>query len=146
MSAIAEFEQQDWVKALSQGKQSSSSKKKYVDPNMVFPFQDDFSTGTIHSANVTPANSRNASAASKMIKNADDDDNISVLTSKSLAENGNLPPMEENRSEQVVGNRVASGSDQKPVSGPTANAITARAEGDSPNPQRRIQGSYKHRH
>ncbi len=36
------------------------------------------------------------------------------------------------RPEHIVGNRVASGSDQNPVSGPTAKATTAGAEGDSP--------------
>jgi hypothetical protein len=60
MSAIAEFIQQDWVESILQGNHSSSSKKKYVDPNVAFPFQDDFSVGTIHIANVTPANSRTA--------------------------------------------------------------------------------------
>ncbi len=99
---------------------------------MAFPFQDNFFIGTIHSANLTPANSRTAPAASETIKIADDNDNISVLTSKSLAENGNLPPTEESRSEHVVGNRVASGSDQNPVSNQTANATTAEVEGDSP--------------
>jgi hypothetical protein len=92
MSAIAEFEQQDWVKSLLQGDHSTSTKKRHVDPNVAFPFQDDFFVGTIHGANLTPANSRTAPAASGMIKVADDNDNISVLTSKSLAENGNLPP------------------------------------------------------
>ncbi len=114
------------------GNHSSSSKKKYVNPNVAFPFQDDFSVGTIHGANVTLANSRTAPAASETIKIADDDDNISVLTSKSLAENGNLPPTEESRSEHVVRNQVDSGSNQNPISGPTANATTAGAEGDSP--------------
>ncbi len=132
MTAISEFKQQDWVKALLQGNHSSSSKKKYVDPNVAFPFQDNFSVGTNHSANVIPANSKTAPAASDMIKIADDDDNSSILTSKSLAENGNLPPMEESRSEHVVRNWVASGYDQNPVSSPTTNATTAGAEGDSP--------------
>jgi hypothetical protein len=95
-----------------QGNHSSSSKKKYVDPNMVFPFQDDFSVGTILGTNITPANSRTAPAASEAIKIADDNDKISILTLKSLAENGNLLPAEESRSEHVVGNRVASRSNQ----------------------------------
>ncbi len=110
MSTITKFEQQDWVKSLSQSNHSSSTKKKHVNSNVAFPFQDNFSVGTIHSANITPANSRTAPAASETIEVADDDDNISILTSKSLAENGNLPPVEESRSEPVVGNQVASGS------------------------------------
>jgi hypothetical protein len=92
MSAIAEFKQQDWVESLSQGNHSSSSKKKYGNPNVAFPFQDNFSVGTIHDANITPANSGTDPAASETIKIADDNDNISVLTLKSLAENENLPP------------------------------------------------------
>jgi hypothetical protein len=103
MSTIAEFEQQDWVKSLSQGDHSSSSMKKYVNPNVTFPFQGNFSIGTIHGTNVTPENSRTAPAASETIKIADEDDNISVLTSKSLAENENLPPAEESRCGACVG-------------------------------------------
>jgi hypothetical protein len=82
MSAIAEFEQQDWVKALSQGNHSSSSKKKYVNPNVAFPFQDDFSVGTIHGANVTLANSRTAPAASETLKLL-----MTTTTSASLLQN-----------------------------------------------------------
>jgi hypothetical protein len=43
MSAVAELEQLDWAKSLSQDNASSSNKKRHVDPNVVFPFQDDFS-------------------------------------------------------------------------------------------------------
>jgi hypothetical protein len=132
MSAIAKFKQQDWVKSLMQGNHSSSSKKKYVNPNVAFSFQDNFSINTIHGANLTPTISRTAPAASEMIKIADDNDKISILTLKSLAENGNLPPAEESKSEHVVRNRVASRSNQNPISSLTANATNARAEEDSP--------------
>lgn len=49
--AIREFENQDWVKDLVQVTNSNtthSTKKQHVDPNAAFPFQDDFSVGTIH--------------------------------------------------------------------------------------------------
>jgi hypothetical protein len=102
MSAITEFEQQDWVKYLMQGDHSSSTKKKHVKPNMAFPFQDNFSVGTIHGASLPPANSRTSSAASGTIKVADDNDDINGLTSNSLTENGNIPPTEKSRTEPVL--------------------------------------------
>jgi hypothetical protein len=42
MSAIAEFEQLDWVKFLTQDDQPQKALKKHVDPNTAFPFQDNF--------------------------------------------------------------------------------------------------------
>jgi hypothetical protein len=51
MSAIAEFKQQDWVKLLLQDGTTQQPTKAHVDPNVVFPFQNDFSFGTIHGAN-----------------------------------------------------------------------------------------------
>jgi hypothetical protein len=55
IAAIAEFESQDWIqdilKTNSAGQQDN--KKAYVNPNITFPFQDDFSVGTIHGANGT---------------------------------------------------------------------------------------------
>ncbi len=51
MAAIAEFEQQDWVQQLTGGNmQNIGATKQHVDPNMAFPFDDDFSVGTICSA------------------------------------------------------------------------------------------------
>ncbi len=44
---VIKFENQDWVKSLAQA-DSSPPKKHSVDPNAAFPFQDDFSVGTIH--------------------------------------------------------------------------------------------------
>jgi hypothetical protein len=124
-----------------QGNHSSSSKKKYVDPNVAFQFQDNFSVGTIHGANFTPANSMTAPAASETMDIADDNDNISILTSKSLAENGNLPPAPCGR-EQV---RACS---QKPgclwvQSKPRYHCLGGRGLSLL---QHKIQGSYKHWH
>ncbi len=57
MAAIAEFEQQDWVQQCAQGSITQSTTKQHMDPNVAFPFQDNFSMVTIHGANakaVTP--------------------------------------------------------------------------------------------
>jgi hypothetical protein len=110
MSANAEFKQQDWVQSLLQNNQSRQTKKKHVDPYVAFPFQDDFSVSTIHGANVTPAISPTAPAASETIKIPEDHDDISVLTLKTFAGAGTLPPEEGNLTEPRVGNRVATGS------------------------------------
>ncbi len=54
MAAIAEFEQQDWVKQLTGGGSlPNGSAKQHVDPNVAFPFDDEFSVSTIHGANAT---------------------------------------------------------------------------------------------
>ncbi len=53
-AAIAEFEQQDWVQQLTRGgKQTNGAAKQHIDPNVAFPFDNDFSVGTIHGANTT---------------------------------------------------------------------------------------------
>jgi hypothetical protein len=107
MAAIAEFKKQDWVQQLAQDSITPSTARKHVDPNVAFPFQDDFSVGMIHGANakaVTPN-------VKKVVEIQDDEDNVSVLRTKTA---------EENQYKVVVGSRVASGSN--PVSGPTANS------------------------
>ncbi len=64
----------------------------------------------------------------------DEDDDISIHTSKTSADSGDPPPLnEEHGSNAAVGDRVASGSDQTPVSGPTADTTTAGANGDNPH-------------
>jgi hypothetical protein len=113
MSAIAEFKQQDWVKLLLQDGNTQQPTKANVDPNVVFPFQDDFSVGTIHGANKkagAPSEAA-ASSATEIIKTQDNKDNVSILSSKTSSET---------QSNVVVGSRVASGSN--PISGPTANS------------------------
>ena len=46
MAEIAKFEQQDWVVQLTRGeKPPNRVGKQHVDPNVAFPFNDDFSIG-----------------------------------------------------------------------------------------------------
>jgi hypothetical protein len=126
MSAIAEFEKQDWVKLLSQDDGAAPPKKAHVNPNVAFPFQDDFSVGTIHgaSAKITNQDSAAAPAATDIVEIQDNNNDVSVLTSKTTSKGS--PKV-------AVGNRVASSSN--PVSGPTANSTQSRtASGGSNDP------------
>jgi hypothetical protein len=113
MSAIAEFEQQDWVKLLSQDDGATPPKKAHVNPNVAFPFQDDFSVGTIHgaSAKITNQDSAATPAATEIVEIQDSDNNVSMLTSKTTSKGS---------PEVTVESRVASGSN--PISSPTANS------------------------
>jgi hypothetical protein len=114
MVAIAEFEQQDWVQQLTGGGSTSNMPaRQHVDPNMAFPFEDDFSIGTIHGAN---ANAKQSSpTVNEVVEIQDNKDEVSILTTKTIADN---------QSEVVVGSRVASGSN--PVIGPTAKSIQTK--------------------
>jgi hypothetical protein len=51
MAVVAEFENQVWVQDILQVTSNSTTEKAYVNPNVAFPFQDDFSVGTIHGTN-----------------------------------------------------------------------------------------------
>jgi hypothetical protein len=115
MSTIAEFEQQDWVKLLSQDDGAMPPKKAHVDPNVAFPFQDGFSVGTIHgaSANITNQDSAAAPAATDIVEIQDNNDNVSMLTSKTTSKES---------PEVAVGSRVASGSN--PISGPPPTPLS----------------------
>ncbi len=107
MAAIVEFEQQDWVQQLAQGSITQSMTRQHVKPNVAFPFQDDFSVGTIHGANtkaVTPN-------VNKLVVIQDNKNNVSVLMTKTA---------EDTQTEVVGGSRVASGSN--PISGLTADS------------------------
>jgi hypothetical protein len=55
IAAIAEFERQDCIQDIDKAGAASTKEnaKGCVDPNIAFPFKDDFSIGTIHGANVT---------------------------------------------------------------------------------------------
>jgi hypothetical protein len=96
--------------------------RQHVDPNVAFPFEDDFSIGTIHGAN---ANAKQTSpTANEVVEIQDDEDEVSVLTTKTIADN---------QSEVIVGSRVASGSN--PVVGSTAKSTqTETASGGSTDP------------
>jgi hypothetical protein len=107
MAAIAEFKQQEWVQQLAQGSTIQTTTKQHVDPNVAFPFQDDFSVGIINGANaktVTPD-------ANKEVEIQDNGDNGSILTTKTAGDT---------QSKGIVGSQVASAPN--PVSGPTANS------------------------
>jgi hypothetical protein len=123
MAAIAEFEQQDWVKQLTGGGSlPNGSAKQHVDPNVAFPFDDEFSIGTIHGANATTKPS--PPATNQVVEIQDDDDDVSILTTKTSADI---------QSKVVVGRQAASGSN--PVVGPTAVPTqTTTASGGSPDP------------
>jgi hypothetical protein len=126
MSAIAEFKQQDWVKLLSQGNSVKQQTKAHVDPNVVFPFQDDFLVRTIHGTNVQASTPGAAASptATEVIEIQDDDKEVSVLTAKITSEA---------QSHVAVGSRVASGSN--PTSGPTAPSTQPKASsGGSKDP------------
>jgi hypothetical protein len=115
MAAIADFEQQDWVKHLMQEENPRRLTKKHVDPNVAFPFQDYFSVRTIHGATAKAT----TPSSLDIVEIQDDKDDITVLTTKTASCA---------QSEVVVGSRVASNSN--PVSGPTADSTPPGAARD----------------
>jgi hypothetical protein len=129
MAAVAEFENQDWVQGIIQATPNSTKEKAYVNPNVAFPFQDDFSVSTIHSANAGTNQSTSHQAASDksnnkgvigILDNGNDDD-ASVLTSKTQDELvALLVQARKQLSGASVGSWVASGSNLPPGSGPVA--------------------------
>ncbi len=123
MVAIAEFEQQDWVQHLTGGGSTlHSTAEQHVDPNAAFPFEDNFSVGTIYGANATAKPS--SPTVNKVVEIQDEEDDVSILTTKTRADN---------QSKVVVGSRAASGSN--PFIGPTAESTqTKTASRGSPDP------------
>jgi hypothetical protein len=104
-----------------QGNAVQGTTKQHVDPNVAFPFQDEFSVGAIYGANANKADTPNVN---KVVEIQDNNEDISVLTTKTAGET---------QLEVVVGSRVASGSN--PVSGPTANSTQpGTASGGSEDP------------
>jgi hypothetical protein len=94
MAAVVEFENQDWVRDILQMTSTSNKGKTYADPNVAFPFQDDFLVGTIHGANAGANKSTlyqaggkltNSKGAIKILDNKDDN-SMSVLTMKTQDE------------------------------------------------------------
>ena len=103
------------------GNQNIGATKQHVDPNVAFPFDDDFSVGTIHGVNAAKQPTHNAG---EVVKIQDDEDDVSVLTTKTGAD---IQP------EVVVGCQTLPGSN--PVVGPTAAATqTETASGGSTDP------------
>jgi hypothetical protein len=126
MSAIAEFEQQDWVKLLTQDSGDQRPKKVHIDPNAAFPFQDNFYVGTIHGAKAkTPTQDTAAApAVAEIVEIQDNYNDVSVLTSKTTSEA---------QTDVAVGCLVASGSN--PSSGPAADSTqSGTASGGSKDP------------
>ena len=103
------------------GKATKGAAKQHIDPYVAFSFDNDFSVGTIHGAN---AAKQSPPTASEVVEIQDNEDNVSVLTTKTGADT---------QPEVVVGSRATSGSN--PVVGPTATATqTKTASGGSLDP------------
>ena len=79
--AVIEFENQDWVKNLAHTN-NSAPPKKYVDPKAAFPFQDNFSVGTIHGTNMKPPSTDQGAGEAEVIEIVSNDDDVSLLTTK----------------------------------------------------------------
>ena len=103
------------------GTHTNRAAKQHDDPNVAFPFDNDFSIGTIHGANAAKQPTPTAGA---VVEIQDDKDDVSVLTTKTGADN---------QPEVVVGSRAPSGSN--PVVGPTTAATqTKTVSGGSSDP------------
>jgi hypothetical protein len=127
---VIKFENQDWVKNLAQA-DSSPPKKHFVNPNAAFPFQDDFSVGTIHGTNAKAPLREQGMDKSDVIKIVDVNDDISVLTTKTQDKLLALLLQERQKRKSTIGHRAASGTDPL-VSGPTANTTPAGTTGTAP--------------
>jgi hypothetical protein len=128
--AVIKFENQDWVKNLAQA-DTNPPKKKFIDPNMAFPFQDDFSVGTVHGTNMKPPSKDQGAEEAEVIEILDDDDDVSVHTTKTQDKLLALLLQERRKSKSAIGHRAASGTNPL-VSGPTANATPAGATRTAP--------------
>ncbi len=112
------------MKCLSQGTSAQPTQRAHVDPNATFPLEDNFSVGTIHGGNTKPPiqDSAVAMAAADVVEIQDDEDDGSVMTSKTIGEGGNDVNTE---------SRVASGS--SPINGPTTDTAQPMTAGGSSN-------------
>ena len=158
-AAIAEFEDQEWVKDIIHAgteKEGTKKTKAYVDPNVAFPFADDFSVRTINGANVPKCapdkNAKRTTAPSdfedhpalatpvtqgEIIQISDDnkEDDVSVLTTKTQDELVALL-VKARRAHQVAnaGLRAASGSGHLPGNGLVATPPHPNAGGQKTCP------------
>jgi hypothetical protein len=138
MAAVAEFENHVWVQDILQVTSNSTKEKAYINPNVAFSFQDDFSVGTIHGTNAGTNKSTPQQAASdksneegviEILDNNNDND-VSVLTSKTQDELVALLVQARNQlSGATVGSRTASGFNLPPGSGPAAVLSQTNAGG-----------------
>ncbi len=128
MSAVMEFGIQDWVKNIAKVDQSNLM-KKHVDPNVVFPFHNNFSVGAIHGKNtMTTSKDQAAGTAPKDMATVkeiiEDKDDIRVLTTKTQDKLLALLVQERQKSKSTVSIPVASSSDP-PIGGLIANTTPA---------------------
>ncbi len=105
--------------------------KKYVDPNAAFPFQENFSVGTIHGTNTKPPSKDQGTEKAAVVEIVDNEDDVSILTTKTQDELLALLLQERQKSKSAIGCRAASGVDIC-ASGPTANATPAGVTGTAP--------------
>jgi hypothetical protein len=105
--------------------------KKYVNPNVAFPFQEDFSVGTIHGTNTKPPSKDQGTEKADVVDIIDNKDDVSILTTKTQDELLALLLQERQKSKSAIGRRAASGVDIR-ASGPTANATPAGATRTAP--------------
>jgi hypothetical protein len=101
-----------------------------VNPTAAFSFEEDFSVGTIHGKNNTIHVQKIGKEATEVIE-LTDDNNLSVLSSKTQDKLVALVVQERRRSMLAAGTWVASDS-RPPVIGLTANATPAGATGVVP--------------
>ena len=92
------------------------STRAHIDPNVAFPFQDDFSVGTIHGANAKNPLADRAAAIeeAEVLEIQDDEDDVGVLTMRTQGKD---------QPEVAVRSQIATGPN--PVSGPTATSAQA---------------------
>jgi hypothetical protein len=141
MAAVAEFESQDWVRDLQQATSNPAKEKMFVDPNVAFPFQDNFLVGTIHGANAGTKRSTaqqagggksNNKGAIEILDNEDDDD-VSILTSKTQDKLvALLVQARRQLSSAPIGSWVASSSNTLPGIGPVAMQPQINVGGQEP--------------
>ena len=125
MSAVNKFESLDWVKNIVQANHSST--KKHVDPTAAFNFEEDFSVGTIHGKN-NAIHARTIGKEAREVIELTEDNNVSVLSSKTQDELVALVVQERRRSMLAAGTWVATSS-RPPAIGHTADATPAGATG-----------------
>ncbi len=128
MPAVYKFESLDWVKDIMHAEHNPT--KKHVDPTAAFNFEEDFSVGTIHGKNNVIHTVTTGKGATTAIE-LSDDDNVSILTSKTQDDTDALVEQEQRRSTRSPGDRVATGSRHSAI-GPTADATPAGATGLGP--------------
>jgi hypothetical protein len=128
MSAVYEFESLDWVKNIVQANHNLA--KKHLDPTAAFNFEEDFSVGTIHGKNNAIHVQKIGKETTEAIK-LTDDDNVSILLSKTQDELVAFVVQDQRRSMLAAGTRVASGS-RPPVIGLTDDATPVGATGTVP--------------